>query len=78
MNKIILCSSRCIDWIGEYYCGELSEYIVEFEFGNAYILDLIEDVKSICNSDKIFTPKYKTESIEDGYGGISVKTTHTK
>ena len=65
MNKIILCSSRCIDWIGEYYCGELSEYIVEFEFGNAYILDLIEDVKSICNSDKnYFIHTYSKEVLE--------------
>ena len=65
MNKIILCSSRCIDWIGEYYGDELSEYIVEFEFGNAYILDLIEDVKSICNSDKnYFIHTYSKEVLE--------------
>lgn len=52
MNKIILCSSRYVDWIGEYYGDDLSEYTVKFEFGNAYILDLIEDVKEICNSNE--------------------------
>ena len=65
MNKIILCSSRYVDWIGEYYRDELSEYIVEFEFGNDYILDLIEDVKSICDSDKnYFIHTYSKEVLE--------------
>ena len=65
MNKIILCSSRYVDWIGEYYRDELSEYIVEFEFGNDYILDLIEDVKSICDSDEnYFIHTYSKEVLE--------------
>ena len=65
MNKIILCSSRYIDWIGEYYGDELSEYTVEFEFGNAYILDLIEDVKSICDSNEnYFIHTYSKEVLE--------------
>ena len=65
MNKIILCSSRYVDWIGEYYGDELSEYTVEFEFGNNYILDLIEDVKSICDSNKnYFIHTYSKEVLE--------------
>ena len=65
MNKIILCSSRYVDWIGEYYGDELSEYNVKFEFGNAYILDLIDDVKSICDSNEnYFIHTYSNEVLE--------------
>ena len=54
-----------MDWIGEYYGEDLSEYIVEFEFGNDYILDLIEDIKSICDSDKnYFIHTYSKEVLE--------------
>ena len=76
-NFISMTIANAEDRRNEAIMNNLSDF---YRFSESYIMDFMKlSEKTLdCNSDKIFIPKYKTESIEDGYGGISVKTTHTK
>ena len=69
MSKIIfLCSSSDLNWVDEYSEEHhfLNDgYVLEYEFGNSYITELIDDVKYICNNNKnYFIHTYSKEVLE--------------
>ena len=68
MAKIILCSSSDLNLVDEYVkeCKfSHNNYKIEYEFGNSYITELINDIKFICNSNKkYFVHTYSNEVLE--------------
>ena len=69
MSKIIfLCSSSFLNWVDEYSEEHhfLNDgYVLEYEFGNSYITELIDDVKDICSNNKnYFIHTYSKEVLE--------------
>ena len=69
MSKIIfLCSSSYLNWVDEYSEEHhfLNDgYKLEYEFGNSYITEIIDDVKYICNNNKnYFIHTYSKEVLE--------------